>query len=344
MKQIILLIAAAMLATTVSAQTVLRLQSHGLLPNHKNDMKITQYAEPGVHGRNVIWNFTNLELKKDFLGIIEDAIQSKSSANFSQANVVLEEFGNYFYFKVTEAGIEHHGFSSSTGQTRIAYDVPFVKMRYPFAYGNSFNGDFSGRYFSLEKEIGTIAGSYEVKADGVGTLLLPGNVSYDNALRVKESKSYTRTLHGSKLQIQDETYRWYVNGHRFPLLTLIKSTYTTPDGSTSSTTLAAYNPVIIAEPASALSANSLAAEMGFSTYPNPFRDQINIKYSLQEVSNVNLSVFDLNGRLVRVLVAGTLSGDQNHRFSAKEMGFSRGAYIIKLNVNGVETTQKIVAQ
>jgi len=44
-----------------------------------------------------------------------------------------------------------------------------------------------------------------------------------------------------------------------------------------------------------------------------------------------------------VLVKGSIaSGEKSYNFSAKEMGLGVGAYIVKLNVNGKETSKRIL--
>jgi len=58
-------------------------------------------------------------------------------------------------------------------------------------------------------------------------------------------KSYTNYMQNYSYDIVVETYRWYVNEHRFPILVLIKSTYENGNGKESYHTQAAYNPVII---------------------------------------------------------------------------------------------------
>jgi len=341
MRKILLSIAVILLAASLQAQTVLKYQTHGLIPNHKNEMYITKYVEPGVSGNNVIWDFTNLELTNDFVGSLDNPAFNKGALVFPHSTTVLEEFGNFFFFKATEDGIEQQGFMSASGSTTIVYDVPFQKMKYPFTYGSNYSGDFSGTYNSNSTTQGTITGTYEVTGDGMGTLLLPGNMSYSNALRVKEIKSFTQTLNNYSYDIENVTYRWYVNGHRFPILVFIKSTYTFKNGRTQISTQAAYNPVIIQNMPTDVETLNMSYSM--NVYPNPYREQVNISYTLDNASNVNLSVFDLNGRLVKVLVnAVEGAGEQSHKFSAKEMGLAAGAYLVKLNVNGNETTQKIV--
>lgn len=339
MRKILLSLAAIGLVASLQAQTVLKYQTHGLIPTFKNDMFITKYAEPGAEGRNVVWDFTNLELTKDFMGSLDSPDLSRGSQLFPEANAVLEEFGNYFFFKTTEEGIQQLGFLSASGTTNIVYDVPFQKMKYPFVYGSSYTGDFSGTYNGT-KTNGEIVGNYSVTGDATGTLMLPGNVSYENALRVKELKSYTQTLNDYSYDIENVTYRWYVNGHRFPILVFIKSTYTFSKGRTQVSTQAAYNPVILYGPTDD---DVMSVNYGMNVYPNPYRDLVNIKYTLENPSAVNLSVYDLNGRLVKVLVdSNEDAGERIHNFSAKEMGLAAGAYLVKLNVNGEVTTQKIL--
>jgi len=72
--------------------------------------------------------------------------------------------------------------------------------------------------------------------------------------------------------------------------------------------------------------------MLFQNYPNPFNPQTNVKYSVKrETSNVKLIVYDIQGRVVTVLVnqkqnAGTYEID----FSGN--GFASGVYFYKITV------------
>ena len=339
MKKFYLTIACVVIAFSLQAQTVLKFQTHGLVAENINEMKITKYVEPGTEGMNVVWDFRNLELVQDFVGTLDHPEFSKGYSTFPESNTVLEEFGNLFYFKYDENSIEQHGFMSGRGVTTIIYDQPFVKMRYPFTYGSSFSGSFGGTYNNNEKVLGTQQGTYTVTGDGMGTLMLPGNMVYENALRVKEVRSYTQTFNNSSYDVETVTYRWYINDHRFPILVLIKSTSTYGTGRTYASTQAAYNPI----KTTPLDITTTTQGYGLTAFPNPYHDQVNIRFNLDSNSEVNLSVFDLSGRLIKVLYSGTdAAGEKNFRFSAKEVGFSKGAYVVKLNVNGKEASQKIV--
>lgn len=341
MKKIYVLSALIIATVAMQAQTVLNYQTHGLVNDTRNEMFITKYVEPGLEGNNVVWDFSSLELTNNFVGVLDNPALSKGAATFTNSNVALEEFGNFFYFNANDQRIEQHGFMSGNGNIYIVYNVPFVKMRYPFAFGSTYSGPFGGYYLHNGNRIGDIEGTYTVTGDGMGKLLLPGNVSYNKALRVKEVKTFIQSMNGTNYQFEDVTYRWYVEGHRYPLLVLIKSTTQYTNGKNHSSTRAAYNPVILQN--NPLVTNNLANVSSISAYPNPYTDHVNISVVLSKSSRVKLSVFDINGRLVKELASGVEPmGERNYRFSAKEMGLTAGTYMVKLNIDGKESVQKIV--
>lgn len=343
MKRFYLLALTLLIGASLQAQTVLRYNTHGLVADHKNEMKLTKYTEPGAQGKNVVWDFRSLELTKDFVGTLDNPNISKGAFIFNESNTLLEEFGNFFYFKSTESYIEQHGFMSANGNVRIKYHTPFVKMKYPFTFGNSFAGSFGGTYNSAEKQLGTINGSYAVDGDGIGTLMLPGNMVYENALRVREVRSFTQTINNRNYDIETITYRWYVNGHRFPILVLISNTTTYENGRSHTSTQAAYNAVALNEIAIPLEVTTYNSNVQFDAFPNPYHNQVTIRFNLEQASSIDLSVYDINGRLVKVLFKGlNEGGEKTFQFSAKEMGLAKGAYIVKLNVNGQETSKRIL--
>jgi hypothetical protein len=236
--------------------------------------------------------------------------------------------------------MEQNGFSSGNGSLYIEYKKPFIKMKYPFSYNSSYSGNFEGIYNSNDKPIGEIVGTYTVAGDGIGTLVLPGGKEIKNALRVMEVKNYKQTIGSTSVDIEDLTYRWYVNEHRFPLLVLISSTYTYQNGQKSSNTRAAYNSNVIL-----LSAENSNNVNGFALdiFPNPYHEKVNIKLRLESTAPVNITIFDLIGKRISVLVDKTeTEGELNYSFSAKDLGLAKGTYLVKVRVNNKETTRKIL--
>jgi len=79
----------------------------------------------------------------------------------------------------------------------------------------------------------------------------------------------------------------------------------------------------------------------YSPYPNPFNPITNIDFSLPRKSLVNLSVYDINGQLIEVLInANKNSGQYTAQWNA--MNIASGVYFIKLEVENFSSSQKII--
>jgi uncharacterized delta-60 repeat protein len=79
----------------------------------------------------------------------------------------------------------------------------------------------------------------------------------------------------------------------------------------------------------------------YPAYPNPFNPSTTIAYFLPEAADVTLSVFDVHGRLVDVLVNGhRKSGRHDVTFDAS--GIPSGIYFYRLSIHDFESTDKMV--
>tara|TARA_B100000676_G_C18091903_1_gene860807 strand:- start:4613 stop:7192 length:2580 start_codon:yes stop_codon:yes gene_type:complete len=75
-------------------------------------------------------------------------------------------------------------------------------------------------------------------------------------------------------------------------------------------------------------------------YPNPFNPSLSIEYSIDKGSNVYVSIYDINGRLVEsVLDVYQSAGTHKVRWEPKDM--SAGVYIVKLKLNSDIYTQRV---
>lgn len=345
MRKNLLLLAFSALPMIGFSQFKLTPQTHGFVPEQENPMVLTKYMNPGKAGRNATWDFRDLEIGTSFVGNINQTLNTKCFSTFSQSTTVLEEFGNMFVFNGTEKSLEQLGFMSNTGTTVIKYSKPFVKMKYPFTFKNSYSGDFEGEYIINNKSVGSQIGVYSVTADAKGTLLLPANRGLTNVMRVKEIRNYDQIVSGSKVNIETTTYRWYVENHRFPVLVLISNTCFMSDGKSSTSHLAAYNSNVISPINAQPNDVNVLSITGINVYPNPYKDKINISFVLTDDSDVNLSIYDITGKLVKELCNGVKgAGEKKYAFSAKENGMNAGAYIVRLEINGEQITRKIIEQ
>lgn len=81
-------------------------------------------------------------------------------------------------------------------------------------------------------------------------------------------------------------------------------------------------------------------------YPNPFNPSTSIGFTLREAGDVKLAVYDLNGQLVKTLLAGNLpAGRHNVIWNATNANGAKvasGVYFYKLIANGFVAQKKLV--
>jgi hypothetical protein len=78
-------------------------------------------------------------------------------------------------------------------------------------------------------------------------------------------------------------------------------------------------------------------------FPNPFKGQTTIQYTLADVSKVNLTIFDLNGRAMKVLVNGTQdAGTHAEYFYTGSL--PSGVYYYRLQAGDFTGVKKLVVQ
>jgi sugar lactone lactonase YvrE len=94
--------------------------------------------------------------------------------------------------------------------------------------------------------------------------------------------------------------------------------------------------VRVLHPASGTNAEADPRPAGFDlrqNYPNPVRDVSRIGFTLPESGHVRLSVFDLLGREVRVLVDGVRAAGP-HEAHLDASGLPAGSYVCRLEMGG----------
>ena len=78
-----------------------------------------------------------------------------------------------------------------------------------------------------------------------------------------------------------------------------------------------------------------------SVYPNPFNPSTSIRYNVDKFSKVNISIYDVTGKLVSNLV-NSYKSIGNHSIIWNASNLPSGIYFIKLNINSYSTSRKIM--
>ena len=84
-------------------------------------------------------------------------------------------------------------------------------------------------------------------------------------------------------------------------------------------------------------------KINVEAYPNPFVDNANITYSIEQDAKVKVEVYDMEGKLVTSLFEGNQNaGSYNVNFNAARFSTMSGIYIVKLSVGAdVYSTQMV---
>lgn len=277
------------------SQVSIQYSVHAIKAGIDNPMSYCTYVEPGQSGANVTWDFSALKFEKPFTGFVKNSQLSGNQGLFPKANTELAEFDSRFYFDVNENQTDQYGYISADGKTKEIYSVPFVKMKYPFNYGDAYSGVFNGVYESSDNLNGDISGTYSVEADAYGSLLLPGNVKYENVLRIKTTKTYTMIFSNSSQDILVSTFRWYNNVYKYPLLVLTEY-ITKTGGGENIGHQAAYNSNAFNTKVAGDNSGILG---GISLYPNPVRNSLIFKADFLNAGNLQFEICDVSGKQIR---------------------------------------------
>lgn len=79
----------------------------------------------------------------------------------------------------------------------------------------------------------------------------------------------------------------------------------------------------------------------FSVYPNPADGLANVAFKLEKNSDVNVALYDLNGRMIKTFLNRNLqSGSYSLDINLGQI--TNGNYILKLNTDGASVNKKIV--
>lgn len=85
----------------------------------------------------------------------------------------------------------------------------------------------------------------------------------------------------------------------------------------------------------------LLTNSGFRIYPNPATSGINIDFALNKTENTEIGLYDLNGRLLQILVNEQIpAGDYSKYFSLDNL--NAGMYLINLKTENQFATKKLI--
>jgi hypothetical protein len=326
-------------ALVVHSQNKILFSDQAYLDADEQRYMITEVADVGQPGHDQVWDFSNLKDHGEVISYLKTIAGSPFADKCKNSNILIQEEHRSWLLKASPEGLEEYG--SSTGQTVLIYDKPIVRFPFPFEFGASISGEYSGEYLHAPGK--KINGRYITEADGFGTLILPDDVVLQDVIRV-------RFIQQRENGAGFITYRWYASNVdpvlRYPLLSVITSFYNEQTRFVRAAYYAdALNLMQQNEPYNEqdkpyeyISINANPYDLRI--YPNPFVEFAKIEFSVPQDAHITLQVYDNMGRLISILADKPYaSGRYNETF----YGNKQFVYFIRLIADDeVISSRKII--
>lgn len=284
-------------------------------------------------GTNQNWNFSALTSNTLTEMTTYTTVASTPSASaFSSATIAGDDGqGGYTYGKSTTSQYELVGIVDPN--ITLNFTNTAIAAIWPVSYGYTNTDPFSGSVASGTMT-GTSNGTITTVASGSGTITLPGGAVY-NALQVKTTQKINISLMFGLVTatVVNTGYSYYTSSQKFPILTV---SYSNASGAfTSNTGDVKVNSNVVT------GINNLNSETSFNIYPNPAKNNFNIK--LQNVNNANckLEIVNAFGSLVKSTDLGNNSQISN-TISISDL--SSGMYFVKTTVGDKTSTRKLIVE
>ena len=346
-----------------------QLQSELNLPRAGDDLMKEQivYFEPGKAGENQIWDFSKIRM-------INDAyIVHYFTRN--DWKIVGAENGKLSFLKVKGDSLLLCGYE--TPSRLVKYQLQGLLLHFPVTYGTVSYGDFFGRGKYHDRLESIVSGEIRTEADATGSVILPGNDTLTHVIRVHtrkvEKSRYLPVTSGFAFDqpadeslfsavgpevITTDTYQWYEEGYRYPILETIEKSRNDPAGNRTILSRDAYfyhpaeqaylpedtaNLVVLERKHAARDSKLLEKEgniLSFGCYPNPVKDYLKIDLLLHKEASVQISIYDINGQLMHRFPP---KAHVTHYWETLDMhAYPQGYYVIRVSVGDETVSEKIM--
>lgn len=278
----------------------------------------------GASGAGAVWNFSAIATRSSITRSYTAA--AVAGGVYTNAAVAVGSgSADVSYYSSDASSLKFYGGTLTIGgvATAIVYTNAAVQASYPMVLNTTTNNSVGGTISALGLP-GAFTGNASVKADGTGTLILPGtNATFTNATRVVTSQTlnFTGIANGIVTQIN---YDYYVTGIKAPAFSISTSTFnvTSPLPSNTSQVFVFRNKNASITSTTTVGLKDLKEDIKVSAYPNPCNDKIEFKLSKGTVGL--FQVFDLTGKLIE-----SLNVDSD-KFEVSTINYFEGLYFYKM--------------
>ena len=361
---------------TITAQIVQRYNS----PRSGDEIikQQVEFKDPGREGENVIWDFGKLKsinnrysltysspdlLDNSYYILGRDTIQSN---NDSVQSLIGTEHNTMYYLQVQNNSLSVLGHENAT--TSLKYTPSLLSMTYPTNYNELHQKQYQSKGLYSCRIPFESQGEIKQISDAYGIMILPSGDTLKNVMRVKTVQTIEETIFdvnnnvNTILNMNVENYKWFSKGYRYPIFETIK---TIPqDSSANEFSTAFFFPpqehlYLDTDPDNLAVLDSLwnidhnipdvtdpteeqpNANLSYNFYPNPVESILTVEYYLEKPSSVTISLYNLDGRLIKTVVKPiSSSGIYTEQIDCSSL--AKGTYIISIGTGYKVYSDKVV--
>ncbi|MDD2889811.1 MAG: FlgD immunoglobulin-like domain containing protein [bacterium] len=303
----------------------------------------------GTAGASKIWDFTSQAVGNDSgLNTIIDKNNAPFKDSLPAANYVLitknypAGDSNCTYSKLVSDSFNLMGETIDTmgSGLQLIRLAPPIYTKLPITYGNQWAANSNGQFKVIMGGFPvTIAVNMKThcQIDGYGQVKIPyGNF---DCLRLLEYDTLIFSAMGMMDTMATIAYKFWAKNYG------IVATVTSADGETNPN-FTTGNLNRMTQFHTAIEERTSPKQKIVNLYPNPFRNNIDIKYSLANSGNVSLKIYDITGNLVRTLVDNSQSvGNHNMLWNGNNTNGTKvpaGIYFYELKTPTDKLMNKII--
>ena len=361
---------------TITAQIVQRYNS----PRSGDEIikQQVEFKDPGREGENVIWDFGKLKsinnrysltysspdlLDNSYYILGRDTIQSN---NDSVQSLIGTEHSTMYYLQVQNNSLSVLGHENAT--TSLKYTPSLLSMTYPTNYNELHQKQYQSKGLYSCRIPFESQGEIKQIADAYGIMILPSGDTLKNVMRVKTVQTIEETIFdvnnnvNTILNMNVENYKWFSKGYRYPIFETIK---TIPQDSSANEFFTAFffppqeHLYLDTDPDNLAVLDSLwnidhnipdvtdpteeqpNANLSYNFYPNPVESILTVEYYLEKPSSVTISLYNLDGRLIKTVVKPiSSSGIYTEQIDCSSL--AKGTYIISIGTGYKVYSDKVV--
>lgn len=340
-----------------------------------------EYKDPGREGQNVIWDFGKLKSINDEYSLVYTSARLIDKAFYVMGYDTLRakdveentlfigrEHNTMYYYRIKDNSLLLLGHENPT--SLLHYTKPVVTMVYPTNYKENHTNEYTSKGTYSGRIPFDTKGTLSTQADAYGAIILPSGDTLSHVMRIKSVQTISEIIRSINPAMNDsvtmevETYKWYSKGYRYPIFETIKAINTTDTLNRQEYRTAFFFPpqehLYLDDDKDNLAVldslwniehnkdidNTITnpeneIKLSYNFYPNPVVFQLTIEYYLESPTEVTITIFSMDGKLIKNQAIG--KQDKGVHTEYIDCGnLAKGTYILRIQANQKATSDKFI--